>query len=98
MIQARPAHRSTRTVLRQLASSEIGLSLDGRALERAPGSPRAGSGRSSPATLRSGSAAIGPRRSAAQRGRWPRRSACASRRGRAPTSGGASRSSRPSSR
>ena len=36
VIRARPAYRSTRTVLRQLASSEIGLSLDGRAVE--PGS------------------------------------------------------------
>ena len=36
-IRARPAYRSTRTVLRQLASSEIGLSLDGRAVEQGSG-------------------------------------------------------------
>jgi hypothetical protein len=35
-IRARPGHRSPRAVLRQLASSEIGLSLGGRAGERGP--------------------------------------------------------------
>jgi hypothetical protein len=34
VIQSRPSYRSPRAVLRQLASSEIGLSLGGRAVER----------------------------------------------------------------
>ena len=61
-------------------------------------SRRAGSGRSSPAASRSGSAATGPPRSGAPRARWRRRSACATGRGGAPTSGAVSPSSRPSSR